>query len=255
MPLIKEVFFKNRKKEIAFYNKEEMLEKATSWVSESDKKDSAKKQKSILKSLNWFQKITFGEKEFFVEKSENPLQIKETLIEKEGSEDGLGLIAFVSLIPLCLTPVAVYGFIKNQMNKRKAKKGENVYLKNMDSNIGFYASMFLISNILAIIALCYFKLGSLYLGVVASNFIFGLLGFKTPYSNVENYDLVNFRLEEGEFSESDGIESKIKNMKGKEVYTQNKKHEYEFLKELDLSKEEISKNPFDKAQKNMKQRL
>lgn len=255
MPLIKEVFFKNRKKEIAFYDKNEMLQKAESWVSESDKKDSSKKQKSILKSLNWFQKITFGEKEFFVEKSENPLQIKETLVEKEGSEDGLGIIAFVSIFPVCLTPILLYSFIKNKMNKRKTKKGENVYLQNIDTNIAFYASMFLISNIIAIFLLCFLKLGSLYLGLVASNFIFGMLGFKTPYLNIENYDLVNFRLEEGEFSESDSIESKIKNMKGKEVHIQNGKHEYEFLRELDLSKEEISKNPFNNVQKNIKQRL
>lgn len=244
MPLIKEVFFKNKRKEIAFLNKKEMLDKVDSFLLKNEKYDYEKRQREIIKNLKWFQKINFGEKEFFVEKSDNPLKIKDELIEKENSTDTVGIIAFVSLFPVGMIPVGFYLLAKNYMNKIKSKKNKNVYIKNTTDSIGFHIMFFLLINIAAGVFLTMEKLWIFYLFLFGLNFLIGMLKINTPYLNVENYELVNFRLEE-EFDESDSVETKIKKMKAKELVIENKKHELDFLNELDFSQGKNS-NAFKK---------
>lgn len=248
MPLIKEVFFNNQKKIISILDKQEMLNKANVWVSETAKKDYLEKQKSILKSLNWFQKITFAGKEFFVEKSNNPLKLKQKFIDKDESRDTAGIKFIFSLFPVCITPAYIYGILKNWRYKNKVAKGEPVYLKNLDEQIGFYGFLFLFSNAIAIGGLL--TVGSLYiyLSIVISNLLLAFINFKTPYLDIENYELMNFTLEENEVENMDGVEAKILNMEGQEIHVKNKKIEYDFIKDMDFSdKEQIINTPEENA--------
>ena len=246
MPLTKEVFFRNKKRAITFLSKEEMLEKIELfWLSESARKDPVKKQTGILKNINWFQKIKFGNKEYFVEKSDNPLKVRENLIDKEDSGDSPLVIFLFSLIPVCVFPVMFYHGIKNIWNKNKVKKQKPVYLENISNNMSFYAILFMLVNFFALIGLMTIHSMPLYLSIVALNLISGLLPIKYKYMSVENYDLMDFRLEENELEEMNGIDAKILNMKGQEVNISNKKIEYDFMTELANDKS-LEKQPEEK---------
>lgn len=256
MPLIKEVFFKNKQKAITFLTKDEMLEKANSWLSESDKKDIVKKEKALFKNLNWFQKFNLNNKEFFVEKSENPLKIKNQLVNNETPNESLPLILGVSLIPVCVLPVSIYAILKNNINKQKVEENKPVYLEQINTHLGFYTVLFLLMNFITIVGLIVAKLGILYLTLFTLNTLFAYaLNLKNSYMNIENYELMDFKLENDEFKEVNGIEEKIQNMQAKEIVVENKKIEYDFLQEFDLSKEERSKNPFDEKKSSFKQKL
>lgn len=257
MPIIKEVFFKNKKKQISFLNQEEMLEKITkSLISEDDKKDPTKKEKAILEKLNWFQKITFANKEFFIEKSNNPLKVKSNIVENEKSDDSFWIIFFASLIPVCLLPVSVFMRFKNWKNKRKTQKGISVYLSNDDSIIMFYIIGILLLNAATLIAMLATKTAlPVYLTMFVSNLVLGLLKFDESYLNVENYDLMEFTLEEQNFEDTNSVANKISNMQSQEIIVKDKKIEYDFIKEMDFSKNETDSEKIEENVINFKKHL
>lgn len=231
MPIIKEVFFRHKKKVVSLLNKEEMLAKAESWLTQSAKLNPTEKQKSMLHNLNWFQKISISEKELFVEKSGNPLKIKNELVEKEHDQNEWAMIIFISFCPAFFLPVFVFLTTKNWLNKRKIKKGNPVYLKNMHGYITFFAILLMLVNILSAIALMVTHSLFIYVGLVMCNFLAAIINTKLPYLHIENYDLVNFSLEANELEDLDGIEAKIMNMKAQDVQIKRGKIDFDFTQE------------------------
>lgn len=256
MPIIKEVFFKNKKKQISFLNEEEMLEKITkSLISEDDKKDPTKKEKAILEKINWFQKINIANKEFFVEKSDNPLKIKNQLVEKENSGNEFWLVLLLSVIPICILPVSIGMRFINWRNKRKIQKGTTVYLSNDNSIVMFYLMVILLANVVTIITLLATKLPYVYLGLLLANMLTGLLKFNESYINIENYDLMEFTLEEENFEEKNSVANKIRNMQSQEITVKNKKIEYDFIKDMDFAQNEADSITTESNTVNFKKHL
>lgn len=243
MPLIKEVIFRNKKKEITFLSQSEMMESIEKYgflnIEKNDKKASEKK---VMENLNWFQKVTVDEKEFFIEKSENPLKYKDSVVEVENSGNSFWTVFLFSLFPFFITPFFLYGKIKGYFNKRKIKNGDLVYVKRMQ-DFAYTAFFFLITNIFLFSVLIGSYQFKLYFSVVLLNMLCGFFKIKSPYLNIENYELADFQLSENLTSNLNEINSKIYNMKSKNV-TINTKIEYEFMKDLTLSynNEEVKLN-------------
>lgn len=209
----------------------------------------------LLKGINWFQKITLGTKEFFVEKSDVPLKFKDKPVEKEESEDSKLLLLVFSFIPIFIFPIITYFKFKNFFNKRKSDKEKPIYLNNIHNGMNFYIGLFIMSNFFGIITLIGIQSWKVYLSLIALNFLSSIWNSKLSYSNIENYDLMEFRLE-NEDEEMDGIEAKILSMQNQNIELKNKKIEYDFLQEMQVEKNSASKIELEKDnQKSLKKLL
>lgn len=256
MPLIKEVVFNKETKFINFMSQEEMINKIELLNDlEFKEKSNEKYHEKIYEKLEWFQKFKVGEKEFFIEKVDNPLRLKKDYIEIKKRETGIEhfLIALLgSLFPFGILPYFLSEKMKNYMNGKKNKNKLPVIIQ--DDNIGLYVISCILGNIISIISLVNFGSWTLFFGIIISNLLMAYMKHDRTYIEISNYEIDEFTLVDDDMSNSDiSVDLKINKMEAKEIIIKNEKIKHDFLKELE--EEQTNEQLITSNNKNFKNLL
>lgn len=193
----------------------------------------------IAHYIDYYEKVEYNNKEYFILKSRIPVEFKQkTHAKKFITNDEMGFRVVGSiLLPITFITTNIFSAIKNIKNKIKANFGSTKINAKYDSTeVVIGSMMILVLNILFYILFAKSSLPFWSIFIVqAVNFIFGILNpISYQYNQIANYKLSAYTFDSKYEVISDDPLQKLKSMKP----TQDKKKiDFDFSKEEEKIKE------------------
>lgn len=202
--MLAKIFIHEKAYEVNLLSAQEVIDEIRSGLSSDSIKELTKQnelENVISQSIDEYEKIQYKDKEYFIHKSDLPLEFKnKTYSKKYASNDEMFGRFFGSLVlPVTFLFSNILGFTRNLINMLSASTGSTkIHTKYTGSEAFFYALFILAMNVLFYVG--FFKLVNKemisawsIIGVQIVNMYLGMTRpFNFQYNKIENYKLAPY---------------------------------------------------------------